>query len=992
MISKVFGRGAHILTIVALIGFLPNAYATTLREVVQHTVCTNPEVLEWTKIKRASNETVKIAHSRYYPVVDFNFGVGREKSNNSNTGFSSRTLNRRELGLRLRQNIFEGFTTLYEVKRNQAKTDADAYQVQGEAEDQALFATQAYLNILRTKERLAVAQDNLQTHQRIYNMIKKRSSSGVGREADISQATGRLALAQSNVYAAQNELRNAQVDFYRVTGLTSDHLAMPREPSDSLIPNTYQTAMYNALKNHPKMHVAVTDVEEARAQHNVAHATAFPVLDFVVEANNNHNLNGSEGRSNNYLAIFQLNYNLYRGGADVARQRETAYLTQQAAEIRNRTCRETKQNMHLSWNNLQASRSRLPTLYQHKVSSTKTARAYHDQFRLGKRTLLDLLDSENERFRSSEEYIDGKYDILVSKYRILQAMGQLTSYLHVTIPEEGHAEYGFYHPEANPVVVKRHIEARIPETDKPAAWYHKDEPTPVVDHSHHQHTSGSGPYRQISQNKASNPSQVAAKSVNTHHHRRIVYFGKKRQNQAANGSNGQPPQTGKWQNKQTSWNTQQQQTLNSAPQQHTTSAPRANIQATNQPQVTHTRTVAFSKIAPTPATKAAKTVATPKSTASKAIAKNTGVVEADWNKTPAELTTAQRVEQEINAKMHYTPPGAKPVKVVKASAKKAVSKVAAKAKSVKHTIVAANEHTQNGWAHGQQQTSQFDAKPPYHHQQSNHAQQAHQADQASNFHRNQQGQQQHWQQQASFRGHQAQQFNQHANRTPNQNVEEPHVLKEAEGLSTHVPSSQYRHQAQVHRYQPHQHQRYQEVVASTQQSNNQGYSRMTQGAPRQFHNDERRLPHQAQMTSSSHPSFDEKRLARQWEQQNKFHQAKLQPQPKPKAVAQQKQPKQVAKAAINTQEVTKAKVIKSGPELTGWAVQLGTFKDLNEVDGLVVKLRKNGMNGFMREIQSSRGTTFEVFVGPTKKRTEASKLVKKLHNMQLGGSIVRADI
>jgi adhesin transport system outer membrane protein len=71
------------------------------------------------------------------------------------------------------------------------------------------------------------------------------------------------------------------------------------------------------------------------------------------------------------------------------------------------------------------------------VKSSDTTRAsYASQFDIGQRTLLDLLDSENEYFTARSTYANGKYIEIAARYRILNAMGQLLSNLDVAPPEE----------------------------------------------------------------------------------------------------------------------------------------------------------------------------------------------------------------------------------------------------------------------------------------------------------------------------------------------------------------------------------------------------------------------------------------------------------------------------------------------------------------------------------------------------------------------------
>lgn len=460
--------------------FSLSVHATNLREIVQETVSTNPDVQATLKVKRASNEQVNQARAGYYPSLNVNAAYGRERSENQANRVNGRHIKtnlwRQEVGVELRQNVFRGFDTHYEMKRTKAKTDADSYLVCAAAEDQALLATQAYINVLKDRELVEVARRNVRAHEAYHSMIAQRGRSGVGREADIHEVNGRLALAKANLMAVENDLANSEAVFFRVTGMHPTRLTLPSAPGRPLIPSSLDEAATIALRYHPKMRSAVVDVEEARAQHNVSHRTAFPVIDIVAAAENNRNVNGIQGPDKSVSLMGELHYNLFNGGADVARQRETAYLAQEAADIRNRTCRQVVENLRLSWNAMLTTEDRLPSLREHSLASRQSLATYVQQFKLGKRELLDVLDTENENFAADSDFIRGCYDALYSRYRVLDAMGQLVNYLHVNLPNEAHEVYHTYQDVASPTRSNRQSDAGLEQEDFPAKYYHKQEP------------------------------------------------------------------------------------------------------------------------------------------------------------------------------------------------------------------------------------------------------------------------------------------------------------------------------------------------------------------------------------------------------------------------------------------------------------------------------------------------------------------------------------
>ena len=412
--------------------------ATTLQEAIGVTIKTNPDVLAAMSERNAVAEEVNQARAGYLPTVDLALGTGWEKTDSPASravGENHISLNRNEASLQLRQMLFDGMATSNEVRRQTARTDSRSYGVFGAAENRALDATEAFINVLREQRLLDLANTNYEAHERTHDQITLRSNRGVGRKADTAQSRGRLALAKANLIAQQGNLRDAETTYLRVIGETADNLTEPVSPQSS-IPETLDEAINQALDNHPTLKSAEADVASANAQHDTANSPFYPRLDIELGTNADNNIDGISGYNNDLTAMLRLRYNLLNGGKDKARREETAYLINQATEIRNNTHRQVEQSVRLSWNELQTVNNQLEYFKLHVDSSEESRDAYQQQFVLGQRSLLDLLDSENEVFVSSQDLVNGEYDQLFAIYRIMNSMGGLLEGLGVALPEE----------------------------------------------------------------------------------------------------------------------------------------------------------------------------------------------------------------------------------------------------------------------------------------------------------------------------------------------------------------------------------------------------------------------------------------------------------------------------------------------------------------------------------------------------------------------------
>ena len=410
--------------------------ADTLQEAIHTTLKTNPDVLASISERQAVSKEIDQAQAGYFPTIDLGLGTGWESTDNPasrNRGDGEIHLNRDEASLNLRQMLYDGSLTKNEVERQKARTDSRAHSVYSVAENTALEATEAYLNVLRRQKLVELAQTNLESHLRTHDQITLRSERGVGRRADMDQSLGRLALAETNLMAEQSNLRDAETNYLRVVGEAPSSLSPPPSP-EPLLPLTVEDAVNIAIQNHPTLRSAQADVASANAQHDVTKAAFLPRVDFELGTRNDHDIDGVRGTDKDVTAMFRLRYNLLNGGKDKARREETAFLINQAAEIRNNTHRQVEQSVRLSWNALETVRRQMSYFEEYAAAAEKTRDAYQQQFNFGQRTLLDLLDSENELFRARIALTNAQYDEIFTMYRVLNSIGLLLESLEIIAP------------------------------------------------------------------------------------------------------------------------------------------------------------------------------------------------------------------------------------------------------------------------------------------------------------------------------------------------------------------------------------------------------------------------------------------------------------------------------------------------------------------------------------------------------------------------------
>lgn len=421
-------RPALLLALVAgLIGVAPDAPAQALPEVVRIALRKNPEVLGAAANLRATQQAYEQAAAGRFPTLDVRASGGKEESDNvalRAAGIDSRTLTRQEANVTLRQNVFDASQVRSEMDRQTFLVESARARASETAETIALRVAEAYLDSLRDQGLIGLAEENVARHEETLVKTQLRFKSGVGQRADVEQAAARVALARSNLASARGAAEDSAARYYRVSGLAPASLAQPERPSRHL-PATLAAAKSEAEDKSYGIKSARLQLSAAQASVRAVRADLAPRVDVELSANRGRDIDGIIGTNNDNQLMLVMRYNLFRGGADQARVREAVERETIALETVNNAQQSTEESVSRTWAALATARSRVPSLEAHARAAQEVLGAYRDQFELGRRSLLDLVNSENELFQARSALLSGLTAERLSEYRVLAAVGGL---------------------------------------------------------------------------------------------------------------------------------------------------------------------------------------------------------------------------------------------------------------------------------------------------------------------------------------------------------------------------------------------------------------------------------------------------------------------------------------------------------------------------------------------------------------------------------------
>lgn len=409
------------------------AQAIELNDAVEQTIIGNPEVRMKLHQFGSAQAEQGLGRAGWFPVVDLVYTHGREQTPKDHQDAFIRardtTMSRWGWSANLTQNLFNGFQTLNMVRQQDHAQHAQYFQFLDTSEQQALAGAQAYLDVLSKRRLVTESEANFRSHRDIYQQIKHKVSAGAGRGVDLEQAAGRLALAESNQLTARSNLDDVSARYERVVG-TRPPAEMKPFAGISWVPPGDARAAESVLNGNPANRAAREGVRAARLVVEGRRGAFLPTVD--ARARHEWGSGRDGARPGGYdRRVFELvtQLNLSRGGADKARLGMAAQALNVALDQRDKSCRESRQTLSSASTELTRLRSKIVFLQQHALATEKVRDVYRQQFDIGQRTLLDLLDSENELYSAKSALIEGQRDLILAQLRGAAVSGRLLTTL-----------------------------------------------------------------------------------------------------------------------------------------------------------------------------------------------------------------------------------------------------------------------------------------------------------------------------------------------------------------------------------------------------------------------------------------------------------------------------------------------------------------------------------------------------------------------------------
>ena len=408
-----------------LFSFLSSAAAQTLQQAVHLMLKQEPELLAVNLDSESAFQDWKIARGDLFPQVTLNGSSGVSERDRSTDGLVSRSgdsLWANQVGLSVRQLLFDGGIVSNEARASSAFYDSQRYLQMSQIEARVVDLAEVYMEVIRVQRQLTAARENVSVHKEMREKLAERQRNG-GVRADTSLIDGRLSLAENSLYTHELAMKNAEWRFARLTGVQPESLTEPAKPWHA---KTFESL---DLSQNWDFLAASAALDAADFKRKSKRGLYSPNVYLDAGASRGEDTLGVRGRDDEVRALLVLSWDLYRGGSNKAtNQRERLQLAK-AGELLRAAEQQREYQLRLALAEKEGSTASTGSLKQYADKLSRVIDDYEEQFRIGQKELLNILDVRNEHYQARSRLIDSLFNEDTGAYRILGIQGRLVQHL-----------------------------------------------------------------------------------------------------------------------------------------------------------------------------------------------------------------------------------------------------------------------------------------------------------------------------------------------------------------------------------------------------------------------------------------------------------------------------------------------------------------------------------------------------------------------------------
>jgi TolC family type I secretion outer membrane protein len=437
---KAEGRVCLVAGLAMLLLTTP-AQGQTLEESLENAYRENPTLAAGRSELRAVNEQVPQALSNWRPEVIVSGTAGARETDQQQTFFSAKqNTNPVDIAVGVSQPIYRGGRTLADTARAEFDVQAQRSRLKSLAQDILLRAATAYMDVWRDQAVLDLNVNNERVLDRQLQATRDRFEVGEVTRTDVAQSESRLSAATASRVAAEGQLNASRAVFEEVVGLSPGVLTQPPPVED--IPMSLEATVGEALSNSPEVVAASFAEKSAQKQVEVVLGEFFPEASLDVRFGRASETSTEMSQNEVAEILANIRLPLYQSGLVSSRVREAKQRRSQRRVEIEAARRAAEQRAVSAWEALISGRAQIESFQDNVRAADIALEGVRQENAVGARTILDILDAEQELLDAQVNLVRAQRDEIVASFQVLAAIGRLT-------PDELELDVEAYDPTAD---------------------------------------------------------------------------------------------------------------------------------------------------------------------------------------------------------------------------------------------------------------------------------------------------------------------------------------------------------------------------------------------------------------------------------------------------------------------------------------------------------------------------------------------------------------
>lgn len=417
--------------------------AESLREALASAYLFNPTLKAARAQLRATDENVPQARSGYRPTVsatlDHSYRDTDTKPEELDAGGDAYP---RDYSVTLNQPVFRGFRTLNAIKGAEALVEAGREDLRASEQQVLLDAVTAYVNVVRDQAVLGLQQNNQNVLGEQLRAAEDRFQVGEVTRTDVAQAKARSSAAASSISSARATLQASRANYAQLIGQAPGTLRNPGPTN--LVPKSLDSALQIGEGQNP---VILGAIFRERAQDHVIKQTKGELLPSVdLQANYSRSYPGGGGsavkRQDVTTVLGRVTIPIYQAGDVSSRIRQNVETRTQLRFQIDEAREAVRANIISAWGVFTAARAQISSDGAAVEASRVALTGVREEEKVGQRTVLDVLNAEQELLNAEVALATSRRDLVVASYALMAALGQMsTAVLNIPVEQYDPTEH-----------------------------------------------------------------------------------------------------------------------------------------------------------------------------------------------------------------------------------------------------------------------------------------------------------------------------------------------------------------------------------------------------------------------------------------------------------------------------------------------------------------------------------------------------------------------